>query len=254
MIPRGYADAGVIAPVPGSQLGVAIAVAGDPALGARDARLAAEYAVLEAVRRVVAVGATPIGLTDCLNFGNPTKPEQYADFVAAVDGLKAAAEGLNLPFVSGNVSLYNEGGSGEPIPASAIVACIGRMDDVSKAVTPALKRAGSVLVAVDEIERVAQMTARGEVLSCAVACTDGAVAAMIRMALHARRQGRELGVTVDDVGAASEFAAFVVECESPKIGRPLARVTAEPEFVAVSRTSIATLYEQWQRPLEGIYP
>ena len=76
---------------PGSRLGVALAVAGNPRYGRIDAGYAAEHAVLEAVRNVVAVGARPIGLTDCLNFGNPRKPEHYGEFVAAVDGLARAA-------------------------------------------------------------------------------------------------------------------------------------------------------------------
>lgn len=132
VLPRGYADAGVIAPIPGSRLGVALAVAGNPDLGARDPQRAAEDAVREAVRKVLAVGAQPIGLTDCLNFGNPNKPEHYAEFVAAVEGLERAARSLNLPFVSGNVSLYNEDGAGNAIPASAIVACIGAIGDIGR--------------------------------------------------------------------------------------------------------------------------
>ncbi|HKU80680.1 MAG TPA: AIR synthase related protein, partial [Candidatus Tumulicola sp.] len=76
-IPRGAADAGMLVPVPGSKLGVTLSVAGNPRYGRIDARYAAELAVLEAVRRTIAVGARPIGLTDCLNFGNPRKPEQY---------------------------------------------------------------------------------------------------------------------------------------------------------------------------------
>ncbi len=132
VLPRGYADAGVVAPIPGSRLGVALAVAGDPDLGARDPQRAAEDAVREAVRKVLAVGAQPIGLTDCLNFGNPNKEDHYADFIAAVDGLERAARSLNLPFVSGNVSLYNEDSAGNAIPASAIVACIGAIDDISR--------------------------------------------------------------------------------------------------------------------------
>ena len=92
VIPRGAADAGVLAPIPGSALGVALAVAGNPRYGHIDVRLAAEHAVYEAVRSVVAVGARPIGLTDCLNFGNPRKVDHYSEFVAAIDGLARAAE------------------------------------------------------------------------------------------------------------------------------------------------------------------
>ncbi len=152
VIPRGYADAGVIAPIPGSPLGVAVAVAGNPRYGAIDPRLAAEYAVLEAVRKVVAVGARPIGLTDCLNFGNPNDPQHYGEFVAAVDGLEHAARELGLPFVSGNVSFYNESSSGKAIPASAIVACIGAISDIGTTVGHSLKH-GAELVYVGRMQQ-----------------------------------------------------------------------------------------------------
>jgi phosphoribosylformylglycinamidine synthase len=80
-----------------------------------------------------------------LNFGNPESPRQFAEFVGAIDGLARAARALDVPFVSGNVSLYNESRSGESIPASPIVACVGAMADISRAVTPGFKRAGSAV-------------------------------------------------------------------------------------------------------------
>ena len=130
-IPRGAADAGVIVPIPGAPLGVALAVAGNPRYGEHRSRVTRpSTAVLEAVRNVVAVGARPIGLTDCLNFGNPRKPDQYGEFVAAVDGLARAAHELELPFVSGNVSLYNESTPAAAMPASPIVACVGAIEDI----------------------------------------------------------------------------------------------------------------------------
>jgi phosphoribosylformylglycinamidine synthase len=137
VLPRGSAEAGVIAPIPGSKLGVALAVAGDPNVGERDAYEAGANAVREAVRKVVSVGARPLALTDCLNFGDPRNPEQLGEMVAAIDGLADAANELGLPFISGNVSLYNAGASGRAIPASPIVACIGVLDDVSTVVMPA---------------------------------------------------------------------------------------------------------------------
>jgi phosphoribosylformylglycinamidine synthase II len=145
VIPRGAADAGVLAPVPGSPLGCAVAVAGNPRLGRIDPQRAAEHSVYEAIRRVVAVGARPAGLTDCLNFGNPQNLQHYSEFVASIDGLANAARAFETPFVSGNVSLYNESSLGRAVPASAIVACIGTMEDVGDVVTMPLKTTGSVL-------------------------------------------------------------------------------------------------------------
>ena len=145
VIPRGYASAGVIAPVLGSPLGVALSVAGNPRIGKADPVLAAQHAVLESVRKVVSVGARPLGLTDCLNFGNPQNVEHYSELVHAIDGLALAARELGTPYVSGNVSLYNESKTGNAIPASPIVACVGGLSDVAQVVTAPFKAAGNTL-------------------------------------------------------------------------------------------------------------
>jgi len=144
-VPCGYADAGIIVPIAGAPLGCALAVDGNPRYGALEPGRAAEHAVVEAVRNVVAVGATPAGLTDCLNYGNPEDARQFGEFVAGVDGLARAARELGVPFVSGNVSLYNQSSAGNAIPASPIVACVGTLADISQSCTPSLKRIGSVL-------------------------------------------------------------------------------------------------------------
>ncbi len=144
-IPCGYADAGVVVPVEGSALGVALGLGGNPRIGVLDAGLAAENAVLEAIRNVVAVGAVPGGMTDCLNFGNPERPEQMGELARAIDGLARAATELAVPFVSGNVSLYNTSAGGGSIPASPIVACVGTFADVSYALTPGLRAPGATL-------------------------------------------------------------------------------------------------------------
>jgi phosphoribosylformylglycinamidine synthase len=138
-IPPGRADAGVLVPVPGSPLGLAVGIGGNPRYGKLHAERAAELSVLEAVASVVAVGATPVGLTDCLNFGDPTVPAQMGAFVAAVDGLATSARALGVPFVSGNVSLYNRSSSGNHVAPSPIVSCIGAIADVAMTSTAALK-------------------------------------------------------------------------------------------------------------------
>ena len=144
-VPCGYADAGVIVPIPGAPLACALAVDGNPRHALVDVRRAAELAVCESIRNVAAVGARPAGLTDCLNFGNPEIPEQMGEFVAAIDGIAHAARELGVPFVSGNVSLYNTSASGSAIPASPIIACVGAIADVSKSATHRLKAPGHAL-------------------------------------------------------------------------------------------------------------
>ena len=116
-IPCGYADAGVIVPVDGAPLACALSVDGNPRYGAIDPGGAAEHAVCEAIRNVVAVGARPAGLTDCLNYGNPEDPRQMGEFVAGIEGIARAARELDVPFVSGNVSLYNQSRAGRAVPA-----------------------------------------------------------------------------------------------------------------------------------------
>ena len=145
VLARGAADAGVLAPIWGSRLGMALSVDGNPRYGAIDPTRAAEHAIYESIRNVVATGATPIGLTDCLNFGSPRNREHYSQLVQAISGLAHAARSFGLAFVSGNVSLYNEASNGTAIPASPIVACLGRIADVSRVVTIGFKSAGSSL-------------------------------------------------------------------------------------------------------------
>jgi phosphoribosylformylglycinamidine synthase len=88
----------------------------------------AAMAVAECTRNVVCVGAKPLGLTDCLNFGNPEVPEQMWRFSSAIDGLAAACNALGAPVVSGNVSFYNET-DGKPILPTPTVAVVGQLED-----------------------------------------------------------------------------------------------------------------------------
>lgn len=153
VVRRGEASAGVIAPVEGAGWGLAVSLAGNPHYGLADPYWGAAHAVCEATRRVVAVGGWPWALTDCLNFGSALDPVVMGDLEAAIEGLRAAATtigtedtGAPLPFVSGNVSLYNQDEEARAIPPSPIVACLGRVGDLNRVVTPGLKQAGNVLV------------------------------------------------------------------------------------------------------------
>ena len=81
-------------------------------------------AVLEAARNVACAGGEPLALTDCLNFGNPEKPEIGWELAEAIEGIAETAEALGIPVVSGNVSLYNET-DGRAIPPTPVVGCVG---------------------------------------------------------------------------------------------------------------------------------
>jgi phosphoribosylformylglycinamidine synthase subunit PurL len=149
----GEADASVLVPVPGAPLGAAITVDGNPWYVAADPYWGTAHVVYEALRNLVAVGARPVALTDCLNFGSPEDPEVFDEFVRSVRGLGDAARALGpsgesgppVPIVSGNVSFYNESSTGRSIEPSPIVAALGVLDDYSVAVSSGLKRAGASL-------------------------------------------------------------------------------------------------------------
>ena len=108
--------------------GLAVSLDGPP-LGERDPFAAGVQAVLDAARNVACAGGEPLALTDCLNFGNPEKPEIGWELGRAIDGIAAAAEALQVPVVSGNVSLYNET-DGRAIPPTPVVGCVGLVPDV----------------------------------------------------------------------------------------------------------------------------
>ena len=110
--------------------GIAVSLDGPP-LGCRDPLEAGWRAVMEAAMNVACAGGEPLALTDCLNFGNPEKPEIGWELEQAIEGISRAAESLGIPVVSGNVSLYNETG-GAPIPPTPFVGCVGLVRDVTR--------------------------------------------------------------------------------------------------------------------------
>ncbi len=132
--------------------GLAVSLDGPP-LGCRDPHAAGRAAVLDAARNVACVGGEPLALTDCLNFGNPEKPEIGWELAAAIDGIAEAAEALGVPVVSGNVSLYNET-DGRAIPPTPVVGCVGLVRDVRE-VPRGWKPGDSVWLAEgDEVELI----------------------------------------------------------------------------------------------------
>lgn len=104
-----------------------------------------KQAVAECWRNLIASGAKPLAVTDCLNFGNPERPEIMGQFVRAIDGMAEACRVLAFPVVSGNVSLYNET-AGVAIPPTPVIGGVGLIDDASKAMGFAEAKEGDVLV------------------------------------------------------------------------------------------------------------
>jgi phosphoribosylformylglycinamidine synthase subunit PurL len=112
-------------------------------------RRGAMFALAEAARNVACAGALPIGGTNCLNFGNPERPEIMWQFVEAVEGLADACRALDIPITGGNVSLYNET-DGQAIYPTPIIGVVGLIEDASRVVSRTFKQAGDEIVLLGE--------------------------------------------------------------------------------------------------------
>lgn len=108
-----------------------------------------QMAMAEASRNIVASGALPIGITDCLNFGNPDNPEVYYELAQSVAGINQMAQALNTPVISGNVSLYNEYND-EAIYPTPMVGMVGLHTDNKDITTQGFKQAGDLIYVVGE--------------------------------------------------------------------------------------------------------
>ncbi len=131
--------------------GLAMALAGNGRWCYLDPKLGAMHAVAEAARKVACTGATPVAATNCLNFGNPEKPEIMAQLSAAIDGIAEACEALGTPITGGNVSLYNET-KGEGIYPTPVIGVVGILEDVGKAVPSGFQRAGDKVLLLQSTE------------------------------------------------------------------------------------------------------
>jgi phosphoribosylformylglycinamidine synthase len=143
-VQRPGGDAAVVR-VHGAKKGLAISCDVTPRYCAADPHAGAKQAVAECWRNLSAVGADPLAITDCMNFGNPERPEIMGEFASAVEGMAEACTALSFPVVSGNVSLYNET-NGVAIPPTPAIGGVGLIPDIATMATIALKRAGDLLM------------------------------------------------------------------------------------------------------------
>ncbi|WP_075215675.1 phosphoribosylformylglycinamidine synthase subunit PurL [Mongoliimonas terrestris] len=139
-------DAGVVR-VDGTTKGIAMSSDVTPRYCEADPFEGGKQAIAEVWRNITAVGATPIAVTDNLNFGNPEKPEIMGQFVHAIKGLGEACRALDFPVVSGNVSLYNETNGKAILPTPTIVG-VGLLSDIGQMATIAFKAAGDEILLV----------------------------------------------------------------------------------------------------------
>ena len=207
----GTADAAVLALENGAAIAISIdcngrRVACDPYGGTVEA-------VLECAANLACVGAEPLGLTNCLNFGNPEKPHVAWQLTESVRGLGDACRALDVPVVGGNVSLYNEGPDG-PIYPTPVVGMVGELPDAARAGRLAFERAGAVIALAgaqrcelggSELERL-----RGTELPDGLAAIDPAA---VRLTLEAVRDAVRSGEleSAHDI-AEGGLAVALAEC------------------------------------------
>src|SRR5256884_1293203 len=147
-------DATVVAPggdaamlrVKGTRLGIAVTTDCNARYCHLDPHLGAQLAVAEAARNIVATGARPLAVTDCLNFANPDRPEVYWELEEVVAGLAYACRALDLPVVSGNVSLVNESKCQSAIYPTPVIGMVGVIDDYEKRLGAALRVEGDFVL------------------------------------------------------------------------------------------------------------
>ena len=135
--------------VTGTRKALVASTDGNAGVSAADPWLGAAMSVAEATRNVAITGARPLGVTNCLNYGDPTKPDAFWQLSEAVRGLGDACRALGLPVTGGNVSLFNESPRGRIAPTPQI-GVVGLLDDVSKALRPAFRAAGDAILLVGE--------------------------------------------------------------------------------------------------------
>jgi len=183
------------------------------AVGSLDPYLGATLSVAEATRNVSITGARPLGVTNCLNFGDPTRPEALWQLQEAVRGVGDACRALDLPVTGGNVSLYNESPTGAIAPTPEI-GVVGLVDDLQTLVGPAFVADGDAVLLVGEV--APGLSGSSYAALAGTAAEDGppgldlareaALQAFIREAI-----GRGLAASVQDVSGGG-LAVALAEC------------------------------------------
>lgn len=225
----GQAAAAVVR-VDGTKKALAITTDCDPRLMQEDPRRGAEQAVAEAARNLACVGALPIAVTDCLNFGNPEKGLVAWQLTEAVEGLAHACRVFDVPVVSGNVSLYNES-AGRAIPPTPTVGMVGLIEDASKAVGIGFVGGASVVLlgrgspSLEEDLKVTQLV-RGlideRLLLSAQDVSDGGLGVALAECCFAGTVGLEL-TTAIDITPSESWGRIVVGCGTERVAQVLQR-------------------------------
>ncbi|MFN8534819.1 MAG: AIR synthase related protein, partial [Dehalococcoidia bacterium] len=148
-VPPGAGD-GAVLRIKGTKRGIALSIDGNGRHCYLDPFAGGAMAVAEAARNVVCAGGEPVAMTNCLNFGNPERPEVYYQLARAIAGMAEACRVLETPVVSGNVSLYNESDQGAIYP-TPVVGALGVLPDVDHRLTADFKQVGDVVLLLGEL-------------------------------------------------------------------------------------------------------
>ena len=249
------ADAAVLR-VKGTAKGIALSTDGNGRLCYLDPFIGGMIAVAEACRNVSCTGAEPIALTDCLNFGNPEKPETYYQLEQCILGMAEACRALNVPVISGNVSLYNET-QGESIYPTPVIGCLGLLHEVRVNVGIGFQKAGDIIVLMgasepesdaaslagseylelmhglvaghpkldiegeDALQRACRRLATESVVSSAHDCSEGGLAVTLAESSIAGGMGVECG---DDTALGSKLAGSGSRWDAVLFGEAQSRI------------------------------
>ena len=237
VLSAGKADAALVR-VRRTQKGLAMSVDCNTRHVYADPFEGAQQAVAECTRNLACVGATPLGLTDGLNFGSPENPEIMWEISESISGISAACEALEVPVISGNVSLYNET-DGKAIFPAPIVAVVGLMEDIGKATGMAFKQAGDVVLWLGPVQGALAASAwlqwtHGKRAGGKLSPVDWKVEKALQQVL---RQGAGLLSSAHDM-AEGGFLVTLAECCVAERGHPLGAKLSLPARGELSLTQL----------------
>jgi phosphoribosylformylglycinamidine synthase len=238
--------------IKGTRKALVMATDSQPGVAALDPWLGAAMAVAECARNVAVTGARPLGVTNCLNYGDPTKPDAFWQLSEGVRGIADACRALGLPVTGGNVSLYNESPRGR-IPPTAQIGVVGLLDELDSRVAPRFRTAGDVVGLLGEaapgLAGSAYATIGGVTADDGPPPLDlGREAALLRL-LH-EAAGRHLLVSAHDVSGGGLGVALAESAMWGGIGAELqlaVRATPAAELFgeSPSRIVVSVTPEAW---------
>ncbi len=208
-----HGDAAVIKPLESSYKGIAITTDVNPSFCKTNPFWGAASVVDEVCRNLTAVGAVPHAFADCLNFGNPEKPDRMGDFHECCRGLGYMASSLGIPFVSGNVSFYNESAAmNESIPPTPTILGVGICEDIRECVTVDVKEVSNFLYLVGETKKELGGSEYYKLRSVEGGIVPRTDPEVLRMRMDALREAMKAGL-IASCHDVSEGGLAVAVCE-----------------------------------------